>query len=275
MRGDLVPAKCPRKDHYRIIAETGEAMDSIEVTPLTLIIIGVVSLVLGILATLLLNSLREDSVAPEEGAEAPPGGKKGRYTPVARLWRERGNGRLVVEMDGRTLINPEPLNDIQHERLEKAERDFRAWLGMGLSATEAHTGAAAPARPAAVPQSAPTPTPAAPPAQASAPAAPPARQEPPPIRTVPYTPPISPAVIPPAATPARSNRSIVEQIDDILQDMLVTSPLASRGIHLHQDPKRGVIVQVGVDHYEGIDSVPDPEVKSLLKSAVAAWESTQ
>lgn len=255
-------------------------MDSIEVTPTTLLIIGGISLFLGMLAMLLLNSLREDAVPPEEGADTPPGGKKGRYTPVARLWRERGSSRLVVEMDGRTLLNPEPLNDIQRERLETAERDFRAWLGMGFASFSAGASPAAqesiaPAPPAAVPASAPAPTPAAPPSQSADPAAPPARQEPPPIRTVPYTPPnIPPAVIPPA-TPARSNRSIVEQIEDILQDMLVGSPLASRGIHLHQDPKRGVVVQVGVDYYEGIDSVPDPEIKGLLKSAVAAWESSQ
>lgn len=261
-------------------------MDTIEITPTSLLIIGAISLFLGMLATLLLNSLREDVPPAEEGADAPPGGKKGRYSPVARLWREKGSGRLVVEMDGRTLVTTEPLNDIQRERLEKAERDFRAWLGMGLEAVAppAPSVPSAPqvptkAQPAAAPvQSAPPAVPPAapPPAQTASPATPPAQQSPPPIRTIPFTPPgVPPAVIPPAAAATRANRSIVEQIEDILQEMLVGTPLSGRGIHLHQDPARGVVVQVGLEYFDGIDSVPDPEIKSVLKSAVAAWEKSQ
>ena len=247
-------------------------MDTIEITPTSLLIIGAISLFLGIVATLLLNSLREDAPPPEEGADTPPGGKKGRYSPVARLWREKGSGRLVVEMDGRTLVNTEPLNDIQRERLEKAERDFRAWLGMGI---EAGTPPTAPAQPVA--QQAPAPAAPIQSAPAAVPPAAPARQSPPPpIRTIPFTPPgVPPAVIPPAAAATRANRSIVEQIEDILQDMLAGTPMAERGIHLHQDPARGVVVQVGLEYFDGIDSVSDPEIKSLLKSAVAAWEKSQ
>lgn len=261
-------------------------MDTIEITPTSLLIIGAISLFLGMLATLLLNSLREDVPPAEEGADTPPGGKKGRYSPVARLWREKGSGRLVVEMDGRTLVTTEPLNDIQRERLEKAERDFRAWLGMGLEADVPPISPAPPVAPQApaqvvpaVPvQSAPAAVPPATPplAQMDAPAASPTRQSPPPTRTIPFTPPgVPPAVIPPAAAATRANRSIVEQIEDILQEMLAGTPLAGRGIHLHQDPTRGVMVQVGLEYFEGIDSVPDPEIKGILKSAVAAWEKSQ
>ena len=259
-------------------------MDTIEITPTSLLVIGAISLFLGMLATLLLNSLREDAPPAEEGADTPPGGKKGRYSPVARLWREKGSGRLVVEMDDRTLVTTEPLNDVQRERLEKAERDFRAWLGMGAEAAASPAAPTAlqtpaPAAPAAMPvQSVPAAVPpAAPPqAQTLTPAPPPTRPSPPPIRTVPFTPPgVPPAVIPPGAAAPRANRSIVEQIEDILQEMIAGTPLAAHGLHLHQDPARGVIVQVGTEYFEGIDSVPDPEIKSVLKSAVAAWEKSQ
>ncbi len=65
------------------------------------------------------------------------------------------------------------------------------------------------------------------------------------------------------------------QIEDILQDMIAGTPLAQRGVHLLEDPLRGVIVQVGLEHYEGIYSVPDPEIKGIIQSAVQQWESNQ
>ncbi len=65
------------------------------------------------------------------------------------------------------------------------------------------------------------------------------------------------------------------QVEDILQDMIAGTPLAQRGLHLIEDPMRGVIVQVGVERYEGIDGVPDPEIKGVLRSAVNEWEKSQ
>jgi hypothetical protein len=68
---------------------------------------------------------------------------------------------------------------------------------------------------------------------------------------------------------------MVMQIEDILQDMLAGTHLEQRGVHLVEDPIRGVIVQVGMARYEGIDSVPDPEIKRVIRSAVDEWEKSQ
>jgi hypothetical protein len=242
--------------------------------PTTIIIVGVVCVGLGIIAGMLLNTLSDDNeTSPSSVDEAPPGGRKGRYTPVARLWRERGAGTLVVEMDGKAMVSPEPLTDIQRERLEKSARDLRAWLGMGLSATEpkvedpSHSDidlSRVIPHEAAKENSSPGQTAAVTASVAAAAAA--ARGTPPP-------PPAQKIKDEPAALP--TSKSIVSQIEDILQDMIAGTPLEKRDVHLVEDPTHGVVVKVGLERYEGIDSVPDPEVKKVIQAAVQEWEKTQ
>jgi hypothetical protein len=91
-------------------------------------------------------------------------------------------------------------------------------------------------------------------------------------------PPISfkPSVIKPAepveSKPAPPPTSIVGQINLILQEKLTGSPLADRGISLSQSPEGGVRVTVGVSHFDGVDEVPDADVKALIRAAIAEWE---
>ncbi len=66
---------------------------------------------------------------------------------------------------------------------------------------------------------------------------------------------------------------MVAQIDTILQARLAGTPLAERGIFLTQSPEGGVNVYVGLTRYEGIDDVPDPEVKAAIRAAIAEWEN--
>lgn len=72
--------------------------------------------------------------------------------------------------------------------------------------------------------------------------------------------------------PDPRSMSIVAQIDIILQDMLETSEFKTRAIKLDESPMHEVIVWVGVSRYEGIDSIPDPEIKAFIQQAVARWE---
>ena len=67
--------------------------------------------------------------------------------------------------------------------------------------------------------------------------------------------------------------SITGQIDEILQEKLLESPVKNKAVRLVEDPGKGVVVMVGMDHYEGVEAVPDPEIRYLIRSAVTEWES--
>lgn len=66
--------------------------------------------------------------------------------------------------------------------------------------------------------------------------------------------------------------SMVEQIDEILQELLADSTLSSHSVRIIQDPQQGVVVLVDKQPYYGIDAVPDPEVQALIRTAVQRWE---
>jgi hypothetical protein len=76
----------------------------------------------------------------------------------------------------------------------------------------------------------------------------------------------------PQSTPVASTESIVSQIDSVLQNRLAASSLANQGIRLQESPMGGVHVYVGLDKYEGIDAIPDPEIKAFIRQAIAEWE---
>ncbi len=93
-----------------------------------------------------------------------------------------------------------------------------------------------------------------------------------PVKTGPVPPPASLPPSPPPKSVTPTTSSIVSQINDILQEVLLESPMAERKISLTQEPSMGVVVWVDGVRYTGIDTVPDPAVKDLIQKAVRKWE---
>ena len=67
-------------------------------------------------------------------------------------------------------------------------------------------------------------------------------------------------------------RTIAQQVDEILQEMLKDSPLRQHGVRIADTPKGGLAVWVGLDQYDGVNDVPDEDVRTLLKAAVDVWK---
>ena len=175
------------------------------------------------------------------------------------------NGYLTLDLDG-VRADTSSLTADQRKRLIEMLTLIRPWLE---------------GRPAAAP--APMPTPAAP-------TSPPLRAQPPQASStpIPSTPKPTPQPIaretpaPGMTKPTTSEKEersappatgIVGQIDSILQTRLAGTPLEGRGIYLSNSPEGGVIVNVGLQKFNGIDEVPDPEIKAALRAAITAWEN--
>ena len=196
-----------------------------------------------------------------EGKKAPNPGelelfndRKKRFQELAGLCREQASGKLMVWFEDKMVNNPKLLDAIQRQKLESTGRELMVWLGV----SESLTAQAAEKRAAdATQESTIAPLPVA---QVVEPGWQP--------EAAPLLP-IVTAVL--DAKPAKP-LSIVEQVDDILQEMVADTPLAARMIRLVEDPKSGVVVWVGLEHYNGVDMVPEPEIKAILRKAGAEWE---
>ncbi len=66
--------------------------------------------------------------------------------------------------------------------------------------------------------------------------------------------------------------SIVEQINYVLQEKLEGTPFAQRGIELQELPGQGMLFVVGLEKYHEIGEIPDEEIQTIIRSAVAEWE---
>lgn len=68
------------------------------------------------------------------------------------------------------------------------------------------------------------------------------------------------------------SKTIAGQISDIIADMIQSSPLKEKGVRLIERPDHGVDVWFGIEKFDGIDAIPYPEVKQLIKAAATRWE---
>ncbi len=182
-------------------------------------------------------------------------------SPVLKVWSGGPDGGLVVELGKRALSDPSTLTLQDRQKIEAGLRATADWMGLAY-----HLGEPAPAPVAqAAPQAA-----AAEPVLVMAEPMDLTRQSPV-ISSV--TNALADALQP--AAKKETALSIVQQIDEVLQGMLPGTPFEGKKIFISEDPRRGVIVRVENDIYEGIGSIPEGEVKQLLRSAVAEWERRQ
>ena len=181
------------------------------------------------------------------------------------------NGSIALDLDG-TRVNPASLSPDQRKRLIDMLSIMRPWL----------EGRSAPASASAPPTR--TATPAASESNSISErletfAGAPTQSQPAPVQPAP-TPsrPMPPLTTPRPSTIAKEDRpsapanSIVSQIDSVLQARLEGTSLGERGIFLTQSPEGGVIVYVGLTRYNGVDDVPDPEIKAAIRGAISEWE---
>lgn len=211
------------------------------------------------------------------------------------LWRKRGSGKLAMRSGSKTFENTQRLTAAQIASVQALALEWLEWLGYKAAPAVGVPPVDATVPPAAVPVSPPAATAVIPlpPVVSTTSSTSPVVSTPPvisplverqpasypvPSKSLPPVP--RPAAIP-VVTPPNSNKkdkaaekpkSIVEQIDEILQEKLADTPHADKEIRLVEDPVRGVIVWVGLDHYNGVEAVPDLAIKTILREAAAEWE---
>lgn len=218
-------------------------------SPLMMIILLVIGALLGAVITYLVTGQNPENNNEEEEEDADlaakpeiPGLEK------AAVLYHNAEGRLVTKLNGLTFNSVKEMNPAAMETADALAREWFTWLG--TQAPLQPTPAAVPTDDTAL-EELHLNTPAA--SKIAARPRLPIEEE---DKKVPEAP----------------KESMIEQIDNILQDMLAGSELDDRGIHLVEGANMGVIVWVGSQSYQGIDQVADPVIAKVIKKAVGEWE---
>lgn len=204
-----------------------------------LIFIAVIGVAIGFAIGALFFNTRNERPSEESQLDRHAGMEE-----LAHLWWDKTGKRLHVEVNGHTIQRAEDLTPIQKIRVQMALRE----LG-GLDREVDKERDAAPEL-----------------SESGVPTVAPAESE----RTS-----FNPLQFFTRSSSSESPeppKSIAAQIDAILAERIAGTEWEARGLRVMELPEKGVVVLVGLEQYDSVDSVPDEEIRNLLQDCVAEWE---
>jgi hypothetical protein len=223
----------------------------------------ILTLFIGLVLGGLIGGVIASSMQSPSQATKAPANRNLRY--VAGLWQDKRSGKLAIEMEEKYYASIEKLPSRQASLIIQAFYDLQIWLNVDNITNRSGTA-----------QSTKLGT-----------------EKPLLIKTkllldddqspdLPETDIIEPVrvdvseIVIRAVNPKKKvkekPKSIVEQVDEILQRRLADSPLSDRLIRLVDAPGGGVEVLVDAKKYEGVGDVPDPDVRNFIQECVKEWE---
>lgn len=224
---------------------------------LFLMIIAIFGVAVGIAIGILIAYLRPT----KPGGSGTPTTGPANMVEIAKIWQDKKSGQPYPEVNGKIVRFPADLSPGQRERLAGVFSLLLGWLSPSSASSSLES----------VERSAPPLVAVAAPRDTDLYTAPASANPPPRISPVDV---VSRAIQSEVRLPSALEKSIVMQIDDILQEKLAGTELANKGIRLVELPSKDLVVMVGLNQYDGIDAVPDPQIKSLIRESVAEWEKT-
>ena len=230
--------------------------------PILLTLAAFVGILLGLLLSILFKG--ESKASTEQNSLPKEYAEKG-YAEAARLYYSPAEKKMLTFLDGDVYPDYEALTPEQKRRTTRLIQSLNEWGG--LQTGVGPLGTVAKEQTFTEVQSEKEPISPEPVFTAAPP-------PPLPENHVEEAPEESDQKTPAPAAKSEKPKTIVEQIDEIVQEIAFASGQDKRGIRLVDDGHQGVIVWVGVEKFLGVDQVPYPDVQELIRTAVARWEES-
>lgn len=212
---------------------------------------------------------------------------------VIRLSRKKDTEPLKIEIEGKKIDAESGPNKEQLALLQNVMLDLNLWLGNSTNSEQ--NASTRPGGPeiAPLPFSLPSPilfTPSgsdqAIPVEAIPPASTPKTTAPRPQANQPPNTPEKPLKF--SMSPVNmiqnivevdkskqpiNQQSIITQVNDILQNKMLGTPFEKRGIRLLEKPDHTMLIEIGLNKYDGIDAIPSEDIRDLIRSCVDEWSA--
>jgi hypothetical protein len=208
----------------------------------TVVLVGAICAIIGFLLSQLFNSLFS---APKPGAGDSGGDEK------IKVLRKKDEDNLFIELDGHPYAQGDHLNGEQRNQLNRLILEINDWLSRPYPSKPKkhvdHTGDQGITQHEEVEDTTPR------------------------LNFNPVTMMVK-ALQADVKQSQLPTESLITQIDEILQEKLLAAPDITDPVRLMEWPDKGMVVMVGMKKYEGVDEVPDQNIKAIIQSAVKEWE---